>query len=343
MSGAITWSELISQPRAWERLLERLESGDNLPDIDPDAFDEIVLLGSGTSYYLALAAADWIRRRHRHPVVRAVPSCEVMLDTEESTARHGEKRLAIVFSRSGESSEVLLALKTLKLAGFTTLAVGCTERSNMMALAHFTLHIAEGHEDGLVMLRSFTSMLIAVQYLFGTTQDRAALRLLPEAGRKIIETRSDDIRMLANRAAFDRFVFLASGPGYPIAVEASLKIQEMSISTSEAYHSLEYRHGPKATADANTLIALIPISDAAYGLPLARDLKALGATLLVSGAGAEDYAGVADLAIDAPKGLTQAQASALALLPLQIMAFATAIRRGNDPDSPVNLSKVVTF
>lgn len=343
MSGTITWTELISQPQSWKRLLERLKEGENLPDIDPGAFDEIVLLGSGTSYYLALAAADWIRRRYPHPVVRAVPSCEIMLDAEEAGTRQGTRRLAIAFSRSGESSEALLALKILKLAGFSTLAVGCTQQSRMMALTDQAFHVPEGQEDGLVMLRSFTSMLVAVQYLFGTPEDRAALELLPQAGQAIIETRAEEIRALAEKRPFDRFVFLASGPGYPIAVEASLKIQEMSISTSEAYHSLEYRHGPKATADAQTLITLIPISDAAHGLPLARDLKALGATLLVSGVGASDYAQIADLAIEAPGELTQAQASALALLPMQMLAFATAIRCGNDPDAPVNLSKVVTF
>lgn len=343
MSGTTTWTELISQPQSWKRLLDRLKGGENQPELDLGAFDEIILLGSGTSYYLALAAADWIRRRRPQPVVRAVPSCEIMLDTEEATPRYGTKRLAIAFSRSGESSEGVLALKILKEAGVSTLAIGCTEQSSMLTMTDHTVFVPEGHEDGLIMLRSFTSMLIAVQYLFGTPEDRAALALLPEAGQAIIDTHGDAIAALAERMPFDRFVFLASGPGYPIAVEASLKIQEMSISTSEAYHSLEYRHGPKATADANTLITLIPITNTAHGQSLARDLKALGATLLVSGAGAGDYVQVADLAIDAPRALSQEQASALALLPMQMLAFATAIRRGNNPDAPVNLSKVVTF
>jgi glutamine---fructose-6-phosphate transaminase (isomerizing) len=343
MSGTTTWSELESQPQAWSALIARLEAGDGLPAIDPDAFDEIVLFGSGTSYYLAMAVADWITHRHHTPVVRAVPSCEIMLDTDQSVARHGVRRLAIGFSRSGESSELILAMKTLKLAGCTTLAVGCTAKSTMMELAHQTLLIPEGHEDGLVMLRSFTAMLIALQYLFGTPQDRAALKLLAPAAQDIIDMQGKALRSLATATGFDRFVFLGSGPGYPIAVEASLKIQEMSISTSEAYHSLEYRHGPKATADARTLISLIAISNPEYGLPLAQDLKALGATLLVTGAGASAYAQTADLAIDVPDGLSQAQASVLALLPLQIVAFETALRLGNDPDSPVNLSKVVRF
>ncbi len=343
MGGTVTWTELISQPDAWENLMARLKRGDGVPDFGFEKYDEVLLLGSGSSYYLAMAAADWLRRRVAGPEFRALPSCEVILDEREIKGRAGVKRLAIGFSRSGESSELIIALQALKGAGCPTLGIGCTENSSLMKVADQTLYLPEGHEDGLIMLRSFTCMLLSIQYLFGSKEDRAALAKLPAAGRRILGEFADASEAIANRRAFDRFVFLASGPLYPIAVEASLKIQEMSISTSEAYHSLEYRHGPKATANQNTLVALLPLSDSDYGLPLARDLKALGATLMVTGAGAEDYAGIADLSIAAPEGLSDAQASLLALMPLQIMAYATALRRGNDPDAPANLSKVVTF
>lgn len=343
MAGTVTWTELVSQPDAWEHMITRLETGEGVPGIDPADYDEVLLLGSGSSYYLAIAAADWMRRRIDGPVIRALPSCEVMLDDLEIRGRKGQRRVAIGFSRSGESSELIIALKALSKAGCTTLGVGCTRKSSLMQMADHVLDLPEGHEDGLIMLRSFTCMLLAIQYLFGDADDRTALKKLPDAGRHILREQSDTAVAIANRRAFDRFVFLASGPLYPIGVEASLKIQEMSISTSEAYHSLEYRHGPKATADSDTLIALLSLSDPEYGLPLARDVKALGVTLMVTGAGAEAYAGIADLCVPVPAGMSAAQASILALMPLQIMAYATALRRGNDPDTPANLSKVVTF
>lgn len=342
MSGTITWTELVSQPAAWQGLLDRLARPGELPDIAPETFDEIVLVGSGTSYYLALAAADWIRRRHAVPV-RAVPSCEVMLDPVEIAANGRARRLAIGISRSGESSELILAIKAMKLAGFKVLSVGCTKGSALLGLGDQVFFIGEGHEDGLVMLRSFTAMLIGLQYLFGDAADRTALARLPEMGRALIESGKDAIAAIANRRAFDRFVFLASGANYPLAVEASLKIQEMSISTSEAYHSLEYRHGPKATADADTLVSLIALPDTGHGQALARDVKALGVTLLVTGPDAESYSGIADLAIPTGVGLGDGPAAVLNLLPLQIMAFETAMRRGQDPDAPANLSKVVVF
>ena len=342
MSGKITWSELLSQPEAWRRVLARCDDGQGLPDVSLDHFDEVVVLGSGTSYYLALAAADWIRRRHP-VIVRAVPACEVMLDTFEARPKRGRRRLVIAFSRSGESTECLLAVKALRLSGAQVLAVSCTADSSLLKLGDQTLCVSEGHEQGLVMLRSFTSMLIAVQHLFGPEEDRRALQALPDAGRAWLDTGVEGLRHLANLRDFDRFVFLASDSSYPIALEASLKIQEMSISTSEAYHSLEYRHGPRATADNRTLVTLFALSDPGHGAALARDLKALGVVLLVVGKGAERYEGVADLVVPVDVGVEADCAGPLNLLPLQVMAFETAMRLGRDPDAPVNLSKVVTF
>jgi glutamine---fructose-6-phosphate transaminase (isomerizing) len=333
----VTWAELDSQPEAWGRLLDRLASG-GAPEVDLGAFDAVVLVGSGSSFYLAQAAGDWIRRRHPLPV-RAVPSCEVMLDPVER--RVAPRTLVIAFSRSGESSEGLRAVEILKAAGATVLSVSCTEGSTLLGLGDVALHLPEGHEDGLVMLRSFTSMLLALQWMFGTDEDRADLRRVPEAGRAILDASRRALRDLARSRDFDRYVFLASGSSYPLGVEASLKIQEMSISTSESYHSLEYRHGPKSTADAETLIAMIALPDEAHGLRLARDVKDLGAALLVTGPGAEAYREVADLVVPAPEGLDQGSASVLSLLPLQVVAHDTAIRLGRDPDHPANLAKVV--
>lgn len=340
MIGQTTWSELVSQPEAWERLIARLDAGTDVPSLALQDFDEILMIGSGTSYYLALAATDWVRRRHAINV-RAVPSCEIILDDHEAVLKPGRKRLVIAISRSGESSELIMAIDGLRAAGTTVLGVGCVAGSSLLQKADRTFLIAEGREDGLVMLRSFTSMLIALYHLFGSDDDRVALRMLPASGRALLDDHADALHVIAHSRPFDRFVYLASGPSYPIALEASLKVQEMSITTTEAYHSLEYRHGPKATADRNTFLTLFALSDVELGLSLARDMKALGVTLLVVGPGAEHYRGVADLAIPAAAGLNEGRSSPVSLLPLQILAFETAMRRGKNPDAPENLSKVV--
>jgi len=340
MTGQITWSELISQPDAWDSLLERLGAGHDLPAVSLDAFDEALIVGSGTSYYLALAVADWIGRRHSI-AVRAVPSCEIMLDAHQVKLAPGRKRLVIAVSRSGESSELVMAVEALQKAGAYALGVSCAAGSSLLQMADLPFLIGEGFEDGLVMLRSFTGMLLALQYLFGSADDRAALRTLPAAGRDLLANQAESLRALALREPFDRLVSLASGANYPLALEASLKAQEMAIVTSEAYHSLEYRHGPKATADGTTLLTLFALSDAGLGLSLARDMKALGVTLLVVGPDAARYAEIADLVVPAPAALDDGQASVISLMPLQILAYETAMRRGKNPDAPEKLNKVV--
>lgn len=340
MTGQISWSELVSQPDAWQRLLVRLDTDQNLPSVALGSFDELLVLGSGTSYYLALAVADWVGRRH--PIeVRAVPSCEIVLDPHPVKLATGHRRLVIAISRSGESSELIMAVKALKSSNTSILGVSCCAGSSLLRIADRAFLIDEGFEDGLIMLRSFTSMLLALQCQFGSADDRAALRTLPAAGRALLDAHSGELRELAHRRPFDRFVYLASGSSYPIALEASLKAQEMSMSTSEAYHSLEYRHGPMATADREMLLTLFCLADIDLGLALARDVKKLGATLLVVGRDAARYGEIADVTVPISARLDDGQANILSLIPAQIVAFETALRKGNNPDAPKNLNKVV--
>lgn len=340
MNGQITWSELVSQPDTWENLLERLALRRDVPSFALDGFDEILLLGSGTSYYLALAVADWVGRRHDIPV-RAVPSCEIVLDSHQVKRRSGRRRLVIAISRSGESSELILAIEALQGTDTVVVGVSCCAGSWLLRMADRPFLVGEGHEDGLIMLRSFTSMLLALQYEFGSNDDRAALRTLPSAGRALLAEHTEPLRNLARRSSFDRFVYLGSGSNYPIALEASLKVQEMSLSTSEAYYSLEYRHGPMANADDGTLLTLFSLPDANLGRSLARDMSALNATVLAVGPNADDYRDIANLTVASGAGLGDGQASVLSLLPSQIVAFETAIRKGNNPDAPKNLNRVV--
>lgn len=340
MNGQTTWSELISQPDTWENLLRRLALRQDVPSFALDEFDEILLLGSGTSYYLALAVADWVGRRHGIPV-RAVPSCEVVLDPHQVKRGFGRRRLVIAISRSGESSELLLAIEALQGTDTVVVGVSCCAGSSLLRIADRPFLVGEGHEDGLIMLRSFTSMLLALQYEFGSNDDRAMLQTLPSAGRALLAAHTEPLRELAHRRSFDRFVYLGSGSNYPIALEASLKVQEMSISTSEAYHSLEYRHGPMANASGDTLLTLFSLRDTRLGRSLARDMNALHPTVLVVGPNADEYRDIADLAVASGAGLEDGQASVLSLLPSQIVAFETALRKGKNPDAPQNLNRVV--
>lgn len=343
MIGTVTWKELRSQPEAWEQLLARISGRASLPGVSLDDMREVMLLGSGSSYYLALAVGDWIGRRS--PIRMSVlPSCEVMLDPQRiSRPSTSQRRLAVAFSRSGESTEALLAVAVLKRAGFEILTISCEADNSLMRMADHRMPVPEGREDGLVMLRSFTGMLIAAQAMFGSSSDLIALSTLPQVGRSLLNQHEEDLKSLARSRAFDRFVFLGSGPAYPLALEASLKVQEMACMTSEAYHTLEYRHGPKATATSRTLITIFGPGDVERGTSLAQDMKALGAAVMVVAGDATPYRSFADLTVSLGTAVSNSVSASAALLPAQIVACETAMRTGNDPDAPANLSKVVVL
>ncbi len=345
MNGAVTRRELLSQPERWQSLIRRMETSDGLPRLELEDYDEIILFGSGSSYYLALLLG-YLTEMHTLRLVRVLPSCELFLcEDRYLTPYAGRKRLAIGVSRSGESSEALIAADVLARHGVPLLALGCVEESSLLQKAALSLPIPEGQEDGMVMLRSFTAMVLGFQLLLnGAAPSALDLETLPAAGERLLRNSAEPLKRLANRADFRRFVVLGSGLNYPLALEAALKFQEMAIVTSEAYHSLEYRHGPKSTAAPDTLLVLFaPEGEPDYGVSLICDLKEYGVGTLVIGEEVEPYREVADWVVALESGLDERERLILNLLPVHLLAVETALRLGQNPDAPRNLAPVVRF
>ena len=339
MNGQITRRELWSQPERWQALLDRVQTDAQMPKIDLTDYDEIIVFGSGTSYYLAMLIALLIEKKGVR--AKAVPSCELFL-YPDLYLNFEQKRLAVGISRSGESSEGLIAADLFKEKGVPVLALGCDANSSLPQKADYKLIFPEGHEEGMVMLRSFTCMLLGFQLFLNPQAER--FHALPGVGERLLKDHADNLKNLANKRNFNRFVMLGSGFTYPLAVEASLKFQEMAISTSEAYHSLEYRHGPKSTADADTLVVLFALhGNPSYGAKLVEDLSDYGVTSLVIGEDAQPYQEAASYTVDLGTDLAREDRLLLHLLPAHVLAFETAIRLGQNPDAPRNLSAVVKF
>jgi glutamine---fructose-6-phosphate transaminase (isomerizing) len=340
--GVVTKRELLSQPDRWQALLTRTHEQDWLPKLELTAFDDILVFGSGSSYYLAMLVAELIENATGIRA-RPVPSCEVFLCQERYLNLRGRQGLAIGISRSGESSEALLAAELFKSKGFSLLVVGCYE-SSLAIKADYRLTVPEGQEDGLAMLRSFTSMLLGFQlFLAAQREGNSNFYKLPLVGERLISTYTKRLSSLAHKRDFRRFVFLGSGVHFPLTFEAGLKMQEMAIATSEAYHSLEYRHGPKSTAASDTLLTLFALDGDTYSVDLVRDLRAYDVTTLVIGENVAAYDNIADEIVELRSGLSQSERLILTLLPAQLLAFETALRLGQNPDVSRNLSQVVKF
>ena len=342
-SGVVTKRELLSQPERWKALITRANEQEWLPKLELKNFDDILVFGSGSSYYLAMLVAELIETATGIRA-RPVPSCEVFLCQERYLNLQGRKGLAIGISRSGESSEALVAADLLEANGFSLLVVGCYDSSSMAAKADHRLIVSEGQEEGLVMLRSFTSMLLGFQlFLAGQKNGASKFYKLPTVGERLLNTYTKRLTSLAHKRDFRRFVFLGSGVHFPLTFEAGLKMQEMAIATSESYHSLEYRHGPKSTAASDTLLTLFALDGDTYGVDLLRDLKEYDVTTLVIGENVQTYQNVADEIVELESGLNQSDRMILTLLPAQLLAFETSLRLEQNPDVSRNLSQVVKF
>lgn len=342
MPGTITEAELRSQPDCWQSLIDRAHDFDLRRHLHLDRVDEVVLFGSGTSYYLALAAAEIIESRlGLH--TRVLPSCDVFLFGGRYLPTSPDRSLAIGFSRSGESSEAVIAARQLLGRGFPLLAVGCEADSTLMSLAQHRLLVPEGREQAFVMMRSFTSMLLALQLMVlwqadGTIPE--VLRSVASHGRAVL-AQAPAIQAAASSRNFDRFVFLGSGPDAPLALESALKLQESACVTTEAYRTLEYRHGPRATGGPMTLAVLFDPDVGSYGRDLVRDLEAQGIATMVIAGGGDPYRGEAELVVEIGADLPADLRAPLQLLPVHLLALMTAARLGRDPDRPANLAKVV--
>lgn len=340
--GETTLRELLSQPEAWRALATRLGDASAHPALDLTRFEEVLVFGSGSSYYLAQSLAE---RTERELGVRAraLPSCDLLLDAERVFA-HARRRAAVAISRSGESTEALRAADVAEARGLPLLSVTCEPGGSLARRSEHVLAVPEGREDGLVMLRSFTSMQLAFALYLERRNGVAspAAATLATVAERVIERFRTPVAQLARRRPFDRFVFLGSGALHPVAREAALKVQEMAIATSEAYHSLEYRHGPKSTADEATLVTLFALGgDDGLERDLMRDLKGYGVSTLVVGEELDGYGDVADVGVRLGSGLAAERRQPLHLLAGQLLAYETALRAGRDPDTSRNLTPVV--
>jgi glucosamine--fructose-6-phosphate aminotransferase (isomerizing) len=342
----ITETEIKEQPQAWAKTLERFRSdGENIrAALEAFTDKRLVFTGCGTSYYLALSAASaWTSIVGR--AGRAVTASDVLLHPSSLFSRTG-KPAGIVISRSGETTEAVRAAEFLnEKKGAETVAVTCQPDSQLAGVCRRTL-VAEAAEESVVMTKSFTSMLVLLECLAATEAGNdellEELATLADRCQELIPKVDDRAREIAQLDALDHFVFLGQGPLYGLACESMLKMKEMSLSTSEAFHTLEFRHGPISTITDESLVVLL-VSDAAreQELKVLQDVQRLGATTMAVG---DDLGGVAaDFHFELKSGVRDVARLPLYMPITQLLAYHRARHKGIDPDNPKNLKQVVVL
>jgi glutamine---fructose-6-phosphate transaminase (isomerizing) len=345
-----TLAEILSQPQIWEATDRRLASSGTLQRL-AETFSPRspwLFVGCGSSYYLSrLIAALWTK--YFYIPATAVAASELLFAPEETLRRTGAEQV-VLMSRSGETTEVLRAAELLQAhKTIQTLGVTCNPESVLEKLCTHTFKLDWADEKSVVMTRSFTAILISFQRLalqfVGDNHFLAALDQLPEKGQAWLDANGQNILQFARKRNFKDYVFLGQGVHYWLAQEAALKVTEMSASYAQAYHSLEFRHGPRSIAGPETLITFFMSDVAAEAeTKLCAELKALkAATCAIVNRATPDLKKYADLLVELALDGPEFARYAVSAIPAHLLGISIGLRKGLNPDAPKNLTRAVVL
>ena len=353
--------EIFEQPHAVANTLEaRIGPHGVLPNIfgiDSDAVLEQVrglhIIACGTSYHAGLVAKYWIEEYARLPV-----SVEVASEYRYREAVVPTGTLFVAISQSGETADTLAALRESRRRGYLgTLAICNVPESSLVREADLKLMTRAGPEIGVASTKAFTTQLAALALLtlelarrHGLDPQRyaalcAELQHLPRAIENALKLEPAIIELAGEFIHRQHALFLGRGAQYPVALEGSLKLKEISYIHAEAYPAGELKHGPLALVDED-----MPVVAVAPNGPLLDKLKsnlqevrARGGRLIVF---ADGTAGMDDMAAHGTMLRVESGGSFIApavfTVPLQLLAYHVAVLRGTDVDQPRNLAKSVT-
>jgi glutamine---fructose-6-phosphate transaminase (isomerizing) len=361
--------EIYEQPRAVRDTVQgriSLETGkvflDEMKNITPSdfrSFTSIKIAACGTSWHAGLAGKYMIEQ-----LARISAEVDYASEFRYRDPVLDENTLLLVISQSGETADTIAAMREAKEHGSKVLAICNVQGSMIMREADGAILTHAGPEIGVASTKAFTSQMIAL-YLFalylgelrGTLSQAEAkdhARQLAELPVKIEQllNESDDIENLAKE--FFRstdFLYLGRGINFPVALEGALKLKEISYIHAEGYPAGEMKHGPNALIDERLPVVVINTREEGNRASELRyekthsnivEVKAReGVVVSVLTEGDTMSALVSDHVLEIP-GSSDLLSPILAVIPLQLLAYHIAVRRGCDVDQPRNLAKSVT-
>lgn len=292
--------------------------------IRPEGQERHVIVGCGTSYNLALTLASVLNRAG--VAALAVPAGE-WVDRPDAYVPQTDGINVVALSRSGESTETVAAARASRERGHRVVSVTCTPGSALCAPAHQVIEFATHPDEGIVMTASASLMTLAGFAMAGLAVDD---RLSKQAERCLSVLQDQDLSTFYSRS---HVVFLGGGALYGIALEGALKLQEMALCYTQAFHPGEYRHGPVSLVDGYTAVVML------YNSQTQGDEAALVQELQEKGAFVLGFGGPGDISIplNAPGDLRGAEC----LPALQMLGELYARAKGVDTTAPRHLTKVV--
>ena len=350
--------EIFEQPRAIADTLEGIKGivpelfGDGAYRVFKD-IDSVLILACGTSYYSGCAAKYWLEDMAGIPT-----QVEVASEYRYRTSVPNPRTLVVTITQSGETADTLAALRHAQSLGMQQTLTICNVATSAMVreckLAYIT---RAGVEIGVASTKAFTTQLAGLFLLtLALAQSRGrlsdaqeashlkAMRHLPAALQAVLALEPQLIAWAEDFAKVENALFLGRGLHYPIALEGALKLKEITYIHAEAYAAGELKHGPLALVTSAMPVVTVAPNDALLEKLKSnmQEVRARGGVLYVLAD--------ADTRIESGEGLHVirmpehygALSPLLHVVPLQLLAYHTALARGTDVDKPRNLAKSVT-
>ena len=325
--------------------------GLNMTDEELLRFDNILITACGTSWHSALIGEHMLESLARVPV-----EVEYASELRYRNPIVTDKTLCIVISQSGETADTLAAMREAKARGARTYGIVNVVGSTIARESDGGIYVHAGPEIGVASTKAFTSQVIAL-LLF--TLKLARLRTLSMVdGKAIIEEmqalpgkiqnildRADEIEKIAEEFKNSQnFLYLGRGYSFPTALEGALKLKVISYIHAEGYPAAEMKHGPIALIDEKMPVVFITPHDSVFDKVVSnvQEVKARGGRVIAITTREEDaLEGKLDYEFRIPE-TKDMLTPVLASVPLQLLAYYMAVKRGTNVDQPRNLAKSVT-
>ncbi|WP_431974170.1 SIS domain-containing protein [Micromonospora haikouensis] len=337
-------ADISEQPAGYERLLSAEHAGaiaEVAAVVAQRRPRHVVFTARGTSDHAALYGAYLTEIRLGLPAGLASPSAVTLFGARPDLS----DALVVGVSQSGGSPDLAEVLRTARASGALTLAVTNNPDSPLVGIAELSVDIAAGHERAVAATKTYTAELLALLLLVEGVRagdgalpaaERAALAALPELAARTLDDPTP--AQLAPRYRFAaQLVTTGRGYAYPTAREAALKLMETSYLPALAFSGADLLHGPLAMTDPDVPVLAV-VGSGPGGRSMGEVLPRLGerrADVVV--VGSADVQGTTRMAV--PE-VDERYAPLLDILPLQRLALALALARGEDPDAPRGLKKV---
>jgi glutamine---fructose-6-phosphate transaminase (isomerizing) len=352
--------EIHEQPTALSETLGgkvQLATGEllfDVPLLSPErvaSFERVLLLACGTSWHAALVGKFLIEGMARMPV-------EVDYGSEFRYRRPvvDGKTLTIGISQSGETADTVAALAEARRAGSSIAAIVNMPGSQIARMADAVILTHAGPEIGVASTKAFTTQLVVLFLIAAklresrglgrglTEKETRALAHLATAAGEAVALEPQIEQLAREFESASDFLFLGRGPHYPIALEGALKLKEISYIHAEGYPAGEMKHGPIALVDKKLPVVVLAPHDGWREKTMSNLMEVKsrdGISIVVTTRHDKELARIADRVLVIPESIPELQ-PILSVIPLQLLAYHIAVRRGCDVDQPRNLAKSVT-